>query len=117
MCSFQIFDPAALPMDPTDLQHHGNDDVKRLGTHYAPVEVLATPEECLSEWSSFKQFVKEKRVKSPANLIQLLCSDSKLTQIYQNISTMAQICRVIPIHSADIERTFSQLKLLLYETE
>ena len=25
---------------------------------------------------------------------------------------MAQICRVIPIHSADVDRTFSQLKLI-----
>lgn len=74
----QIFDPTALPVEPADLQQYGNDDVKRLATHYAPIEILATLEECLSEWSSFKQFVKEKSVKSHADMIQLLCTDSKL---------------------------------------
>ena len=28
------------------------------------------------------------------------------------MSTLAKICRVIPIHTADVERTFSQLKLI-----
>ena len=29
-----------------------------------------------------------------------------------NLCTLAQICRVVPIHSADVERTFSQLKII-----
>ena len=28
------------------------------------------------------------------------------------MSTLAKICRVVPIHTADVETTFSQLKLI-----
>ena len=112
MCAFKIFDPTTLPVEPADLQQHGIDDVKRLATHYGTSEILATPEECLSKWSSFKQFVKERGVNSHADMTQLLCTNSKLAQIYPNMTTMAQICRVIPVHSADVERTFLQLKLI-----
>ena len=74
MCAIKIFDPTTLPVEPADLQQHGIDDVKRLATHYGPTEILATPEECLSKWGSFKQFVKERGVNSHADMIQLLDS-------------------------------------------
>ena len=35
-----------------------------------------------------------------------------MLQMYPNLSTLAQICCVVPIHSADVKRTFSQLKLI-----
>ena len=35
-----------------------------------------------------------------------------MLQMYPDLCALAQICRVIPIHSADVERTFSQLKLI-----
>ena len=39
-----------------------------------------------------------------------LCTNSTTHTIFPNMSTMAKIYRVIPIHTADVERTFSQLK-------
>ena len=50
--------------------------------------------------------------KKHREVVKALCSDSALASIYPNMSVMANICRVVPIHSADVERTFSQLKLI-----
>ena len=41
-----------------------------------------------------------------------LCTNSTTNTIFPNMSTLAKICRVIPIHTADVKRTFSQLKLI-----
>ena len=44
------------------------------------------------------------------DVIQDLCTNPTTRALYPNMSTLAQICRVIPIHTAGVERTFSQLK-------
>ena len=46
------------------------------------------------------------------DVIANLLPNTQLSRIYPNMSIIAQICRVIPIHTADVERTFSQLKLI-----
>ena len=46
------------------------------------------------------------------DVIRELCSNKTISSIYPNMSTFAKICRVIPIHTAGVERTFSQLKLI-----
>ena len=45
----------------------------------------------------------------------MLCCDSSWAVIYPNMSTLAKICRVVPIQTADVEIIFSELKL--YEIE
>ena len=46
------------------------------------------------------------------DVIRELCSNKTISCIYPNMGTFAEICRVVPIHTADVERTFSQLKLI-----
>ena len=45
------------------------------------------------------------------DVIHDLCTNPTTRALYPNISKLAQICRVIPVHTAGVERTFSQLKL------
>lgn len=46
------------------------------------------------------------------DVITSLVPNTQLETIYPNMTIIAQICRVVPIHTADVERTFSQLKLI-----
>lgn len=113
MFAFHIFNPARVPSDATELQEYGNEDVEKLSMHYHLTDTLAEPQECLAEWSSFRQLLKDSsRLKTHSEVIQYLCTDATMAQIYPNLSTIAKICRVVPIHSSDAERTFSQLKLI-----
>ena len=99
-----------MPSVPTEFLQFGNNDVKTLSEHYHGT--LDGPQECLAEWSSCRQFLQNRHFKKHNEVIEYLCTDPVMVQMYPNICAMAQICRVIPIHSADVERTFSQLKLI-----
>ena len=119
MASFDIFNPAKLPhlSDPPsieELEHfadYGNNSVKTLVDQFQ--DIVADCFECLEEWSSFRQFLKENcNEMKHRDIVSRLCCDSTWAAIYPNITTFAKICRVVPIHTADVERTFSQLKLI-----
>ena len=110
--AFDVFNPASMPSDAKELQEYGNSNIQNLSEHYHPYGVLGGPQDCLTEWSSCRQFLQDNHFKKHSEVIQYLCTSPTMLQLYPNISTMAQICRVIPIHSADVERTFSQLKLI-----
>ena len=74
-------------------------------------------EKCTEEWASYRQYLSDNcsHLKH-CEVVSDLCSPSSFaSSVYPNISTLAKICRVIPIHTADVERTFSQLKLMHQE--
>ena len=120
MASFDIYNPAKLPHLPDDpscpedleaFTEYGNDDVENLARQFQGV--VADSIECLEEWSSFRQFLKENCTDlKQKEVISKLCCDSSWAVIYPNMSTLAKVCRVVPIQTADVERTFSQLKLI-----
>lgn len=119
LASFDIYNPAKLPYLPDnpcaeDLEtftEYGNVEVEILALQFQGV--VADSIECLEEWSSFRQFLKENCADlKQKEVISKLCCDSSWAAIYSNMSTLAKICRVVPIQTADVERTFSQLKLI-----
>ena len=119
LASFDIYNPSKLPQlsdiscaeDVQLFSEYGNDDVERLATQFQ--DVVAEPIACIEEWRCFKQFMKENWVgMKQKDVISKLCCDSSWAVIFPNISTLAKICRVIPVQTADVERTFSQLKLI-----
>ena len=46
------------------------------------------------------------------DIVSRLCCDSIWASIYPNITTFAKRCQVVPIHTANVEGTFSPLKLI-----
>ena len=119
MASFDIFNPAKLPhlSDPPsieELEHfadYGNNSVKTLVDQFQ--DIVADCFECLEEWSSFRQFLKENcNEMKHRDIVSRLCCDSTWAAIYPNITTFAKICRVVPIHTANAERIFYHLKLI-----
>ena len=123
MAAFDVFNPAKLPplsqeldSSPDELtafNMYGNDQVERLVIQFQDTGCMADLQECIGEWTSFRQYLKDNySQKKHREVVKALCSDSALASIYPNMSVMANICRVVPIHSADVERTFSQLKLI-----
>ncbi len=119
LASFDIYNPAKLPSLPDNpcteelkaFMEYGNDEVNTLADQFQGV--VADSIECQEEWSSLKQFLKENCAElKHREVILKLCCDLSWTVIYPNMSILAKICRVIPIQTADVERTFSQLKLI-----
>lgn len=121
MAAFGIFNPTNIPLvsqdseeaDVNDFNLYVYDQVERLFTQFQSTCYLSDLQECAGEWTGFRQFLLDNyRHKKHREVVQALCSDSTPGSIYPNMSVLAKICRVIPIHSADVERTFSQLKLI-----
>ena len=79
---------------------------------YQSSGILHGIENCWAEWSSCKQLIQNSQLKKHGEVIHYLSTDSVMHQMYPNLCTLAPICHVVPIHSADVEITFSQLKII-----
>ena len=125
--SFDVFNPFKLPKfssnpSKTEIERfmaYGNTQIQTLAKQYYcdGDGTLASPHECLEEWSGYRQYLSNSfRQTKHKDVIHDLCTNPTTRALYPNMSTLAQICRVIPVHTAGVERTFSQLKLIKTRT-
>lgn len=92
----------------TSLQEHGNESIKTICARFG-IEIEPTVE----EWGDFKQFFSDHQRNLPLREVtHLLCSNETQRRLYPRMSKLAQICCVIPLHTADCERDFSQLNFV-----
>lgn len=122
--AFDIFNPKKMPRtDHSDCSTeereafttYGNDYIESLSKHYQyeDVCVCGSSDECLEEWRCFRQYMHDNYQNlKHRDVIKELCSNRTISSIFPNVSAFAKVCRVVPIHTADVERTFSQLKLI-----
>ena len=112
IASFSVFNPEKLQRSGTAMEY-GVQEIETLASHYQGLEIIGSIEECVDEWKSYRQFLKGNCSEMKFSEVILdLCTNSTTNTIFPNMSTLAKICRVIPIHTADVEWTFSQLKLI-----
>ena len=91
---------------------YGNDEVATLTLHFGNA-LSQSESDMLAEWASFRQFMIPNWSQSSMEEVLLsLSSDETRSQIFPCMSELAKICRVIPVHTSTVERTFSQLKLI-----
>lgn len=110
-----IFNYQKLPIRTELLADYGNTDIEKFAYQYQAV--VASAEEGQEEWSGYQQFLREiTHLTKNREVIQDLCSNASPASLFQNISQFAKICRVIPVHTADVGRAFLQLKLIKTQT-
>ena len=87
---------------------YGNEEVTNLTSHFG--DAFSQSESGrLAEWVSFRQFMITNWYRSNMEEILLsLSSDETKSQIFPCMSELAKICRVIPVQTSSVERTFSQ---------
>lgn len=125
--SFTIFDPQKLPAaDSSDLLHYREDSVDTLLAHYGaelPAETidsdvytmnaLISPD-VRTESKTFRSYLS--KIKQPKGTLhsQLkeLTTNEMVIRMFPNISTLANICLSIPVGTASVERSFSQMRLI-----
>ena len=118
MTSFTVFNPDALPLPDSgeEFAEYGNGEIEKLFTHFHPSDVDEFVEESLEEWSSYKERLAINRRESASytckEVLDDLCGDLSTKRMFPKLSSIACICRVIPMHTASVERTFSQLNLI-----
>ena len=73
--------------------------------------------ECLEEWSGYRQFLSHALRQAKHNDgLHDLCKHPTARALSPNMSKLAQLWRVLPVHTAGVERAFSQLKLIKTRT-
>ena len=125
LSAFSIFDPRKVPSNNfEDLSSYGEDSIKTLVAHYGPEKTAETlqgeekvqekiiSDDVTTEWKTFRQFMsKQPKANMKLQLKELVTNDM-LTAMFPNLSTLGNICLSIPVSTASVERSFSQMKLL-----
>ena len=113
-----------VPVDPHDLSHYGEDSISILLAHYAidrPAETLQGEEtvkeamispDTTTEWKTFHQFMGKQPKENMKLQLKELATNEMLKYMFPNMNTLATISLSIPIATASVERSFSQMKLI-----
>ena len=109
--AFSIFDPQKIPSSPEQMVAYGQDKIDYLQKHYGEGENPDVGDECASEWESMKWFLGERfKEKSMREMISILTTDTSIQSLYPNLSKLASIAAIIPVSTAECERSFSAMK-------
>ena len=121
--SFSIFDSKKVQAaDSSGLLSYGEDSVDLLIEHYGaeqPAETVQDDEytkeavispELRTEWKIFRSYLSKQSKGTLCSKLTKLSTDEMLRTIFPNISTLANICLTIPVITALVERSFSQMK-------
>lgn len=119
--SFSIFDPGKIP---TDFSSYGDDSIKTLLEHYGaelPAESIIGEEFLMpaliasdleTEWKTFRKYISNQSKEDANSQLKELSTSSMLETMFPYLSTLAKICLTIPVGTASVERSFSQMKMI-----
>ena len=130
-----IFNPAQLPTEESTMSSYGVQEIRNLADFYgkeASVDYLGVTytsaplvdrDELLSEWKIFRRalckekelIVRLKKLSTPPSMQEVLQS-MRATEAYKGIFpqtfTLINILLALPVGTATVERSFSQMKLI-----
>ena len=111
-------------IESTALCSDGKDSVEVLLAHYGtekPAETLSG-EECTreaiilsdlhSEWTSYKKFLATSRRDDMTSQLKELVINDTIRAFCPNLSKLGEIYLTLPVSTASVERSFSQMKLI-----
>ena len=123
--ALSIFDPRKVPKpDSVSLPTYGDDFVEKLITHYGEDRDTETVDdeetmkramictEILTEWKTFHQLLVKRSCDTTASQLKELVSSDMLKAMFPNLHKIASIDLTIPVSTASVERSYSQMKLI-----
>ncbi len=133
MSAAAIFDPAKFPTKESQMTSYGLEEINTLADYYgndASVEYDATihtspavldREELLSEWKTFRRALIQEKASvvqaketrpSLQDLLQTMQKCDSYKAIFPQMLSLMNILLAIPVSTATVERSFSQMKLV-----
>ncbi len=111
-------------IDSSDLPSYGENLVKVLIDHYGadqPAETVLGEEvvkpalishELHTEWKTFRHYLAKIQEDDMKTQLKELASNEMLETMFANLNTLSSICLSIPVGTASVERSFSQMKMI-----
>ena len=122
--ALSIFDPRKVPkQDSVSLPTYGEESVGKLIAHYGEdreaetvdgeeIVKAAISTEIRTEWKTFHQLLVKQPQDTTASQLKELVSNDMLKAMFPNLNKIASIGLMIPVSTASVERSFSQMKMI-----
>ena len=121
LTAFSIFDPQKCPTDVQQLHKYGTAELEKLLEFYGePTEIgmretssqlqQMSKTETSHEWKAFKMVIFEEKSLSLKELATLFLRSEAKCVTFPNIKILLTIAMVLPVSTATVERTFSNMK-------
>ena len=123
--ALSIFDPRKVPkQDSVSLPTYGEESVGKLIAHYGEdreaetvdgeetVKAAMISTEIRTEWKTFRQLLVKQPQDTTASQVKELVSNDMLKAMFPNLNKIASIGLTIPVSTASVERSFSQMKMI-----
>ena len=120
-----MFDPKKMTIvESPDLHRYGVDHIGTLLSHYGTdklgqtslgeptVKKALISSEIHTKWISYRRFMAMKHKENIKSQLTYMVLNDMLTTMFPNLHTIATISLSIPVATASVERSFSQMKLI-----
>ena len=96
----------------TILHHYGKELPAKslLGKEFTKRALISA--DINTEWKTLRRYISQRPKEDKKAQIRELTTNTMLIDLFPNLKIMADICLSIPIGTASIERSFSQMKMI-----
>ena len=123
--SFSIFDLEKMPpLGTTDLSCYGEDCIDTILKHYGKdltaesvlaeesVKPVLVSSDNTLEWKTYRRYIAQQPTEDMKAQLKELTMNSMLIAMFPNLSVIANIYLSIPVGTASVKRSFSQMKMI-----
>ena len=94
------------------LAHYGAEQPADIVDGYEYTKKALISPDIRTEWKTFRSYLSKQPKGTLYSQLTELTTNEMLITMFPNISTLANICLSIPVGTASVERSFSQMKLI-----
>ena len=123
--AFSIFEPKKVPnVDLPEFPSYGDNEVAILTAHYGQdksaeattgkqyIKEGLISTEVSTEWKTYRHYLSKQPKDTFKKQLKEMSSETMMVSMFPNLSTLAKIYLTIPVSTASVEKSFSQMKMI-----